>query len=257
MGNSVDGGYGLKWLELNGVPEMEDIEERLTVLNEQIDLLMHHPANDTAILYLQRNFELSDLEISILATLVIAMNEEAIMRLMCVALADFTVRLPTVSFIANLLGDTPDLFKVIKDALGEQGSLRLLGLVQAEPNSCFPRKSPQVFTPLSVDQEVIDAFCGYNRELPSNVIIHNDGLPIEDLICEADTIKAIKDNSGIRPSSLYRAIHVGIQPAIPLRQFAADAFCGASRNGQNPVGQCHSQRTRTCTLSRGFIPYRR
>ena len=184
MGQDTDDGFAEKWLELNAIPDADTIESRLTLLNLQIDTLMNCPDNNSAIFQLQKNFKLSDLEITILATLVIAMNEESIMRLMCVAWADFSVRLPTVSFIANLLGDTPDMFNAVKETLSVQGKLRKMRLVIAERHVCFPGIAPQIYIPLSVDQDVIDAFCGYiyNRSLPPNVIVHRKGIPMDKLI---------------------------------------------------------------------------
>ncbi len=203
MGQDNEGGFSEKWLELNAIPEAETIESRLTLLNMQIDTLMHSPANDSAILRLQQNFELSDLEMSILATLVIAMNEEALMRLMCVAWADFTVRLPSVSFICNLLGDTPEMFNAVKEALNSQGRLRRMRLIIAEHNGAFPGMVPQIYIPLSVDQDVIDAFCGYirNRELPPNVIVHKKGISMKKLISEASVVEELRyalDTHGAR-----------------------------------------------------------
>ncbi len=194
MGQDTEDGFSEKWLELNAIPEAEKIEERLTLLNMQIDTLMHSSANDSAILHLQKNFELSDLEITILASLVIAMNEEALMRLMCVAWADFSVRLPTVSFMANLLGDTPEMFNAVKEALNYQGRLRRMRLVIAERNVSFPGMVPQIYIPLSVDQDVIDAFCGYihNRSLPPNIIVHKKGISMKKLICDDATVDELR-----------------------------------------------------------------
>ena len=194
MGQDTDDGFAEKWLETNAIPDADTIESRLTMLNMQIDTLMQCDANDTAILHLKRNFELSDIELTILASLVIAMNEEAIMRLMCVAWADFTVRLPTVAFMANLLGDTPEMFNAVKEALSAQGRLRRMRLVVAERNATFPGMVPQIYIPLSVDQDVIDAFCGYirNRTLPPNVVVHKKGISMRKLIAEPSTVEEVK-----------------------------------------------------------------
>lgn len=204
MGKESEDGFSEKWLELNAIPDTETIIERLTLLNLQIDVLMHCPENDSAIWHLQQNFELSDLELTVLATLVIALNEEAIMRLMCVAWADFTVRMPSVSFICNLLGDTPELFNAVKESLCEQGRLRRMRLVVAERHSCFPRMVPQIFIPLSVDQDVIDGFCGYinKRDLPPNMIVHKKGISMKKLICDESTIEEVKYALGCHGSRI-------------------------------------------------------
>ena len=189
-----DNGFSQTWLELNAIPEIQDIEARLIMLNAQFYTLMNCDDNESAIAHLQMNFQLSDLELSILATLVIAMNEEAVMRLMCVAWADFTVRMPTVSFIANLLGDTPDAFEAVKEALSEQGKLRRLRLIIGEQHGSFHGIAPQIYTPLSVDQDVIDAFCGYirTRELPPNVKVYKKSISLDKLVCNKETAEEIK-----------------------------------------------------------------
>lgn len=193
MGREDNTGFSERWLEANAIPEIEEITERLVVLNAQIEAMMACK-NESAIARLQRNFSLSDLEMTILATLVIAMNEESIMRLMCVAWADFGTRLPTVTFLANLLGDTPETFNAVRENLRAQSTLRRMRLVIAERHNLFPGMTPNAFTPLSVDQEVIDTFCGYTRvdELPPNVTLYKRGIPMNKLISDEQTIEQMK-----------------------------------------------------------------
>ncbi len=193
MGKSDNTGFGKAWLEANAIPEMDEIIDRLMILNAQIETMMNC-RNESAIAKLKRNFKLTDIEMSILATLVIAMREEAVLRLMCVAWADFSVRLPTVSFIANLLGDTPEVFEAVKEALCEQAILRKIRLVTGLPNPSFIGMTPLIYTQLSVDQEVIDGFCGLNnaRELPRNIIMHQKGLPLDKLFCNPELLEELK-----------------------------------------------------------------
>lgn len=193
MGKSDNTGFTASWLEANAIPEMDEIVDRLTVLNAQIETMMNCH-NDSAIAKLQRNFELTDLEMAILSTLVIAMNEESVMRLMCVAWADFSVRLPTITFIANLLGDTPEAFNAVKAALRRHEKLRRMRLVIAEEHGLFNGTTPQPFIQLSVDQDVIDTFCGdySNKEIPPNVTLYRKGLPMDKIICDQKTVEEIK-----------------------------------------------------------------
>ena len=193
MGKEENTGFSEQWLEANAIPEIDEIVERLVVLNAQIETMMSC-RNDSAIARLKENFGLSDLELTILATLSIAMNEESIMRLMCVAWADFSVRLPTITFIANLLGDTPEAFMAVKRALRSEGTLRRMRLVVAERHGLFPGNTPHIYTPLSVDQEVIDTFCGYAREseLPPNTTLYRRGLALDKLVYDAQVVDQIK-----------------------------------------------------------------
>ncbi|MBQ9242023.1 MAG: ATP-binding protein [Proteobacteria bacterium] len=189
MGHVEPDGYAAKWLETNHVPPLEVAQERIRLLESQLHVLLELNAN-CPILNIKRNFALTDLEMSILATLAIAMSVENLLRMLTVAWADFSVRQPTVSFICQLLSDSPRGFDLVYRAFSEQGTLRRMRLVIPERSATLPNFTPLMYAPLSIEQTVIDAFTGRNpiRELPPNMTLHRDHLPMRSLILE-DSIR--------------------------------------------------------------------
>ncbi|MBR4986444.1 MAG: ATP-binding protein [Proteobacteria bacterium] len=185
MGHIEEDGYAAKWLESNRVPTIEVARDRISLLESQLHVLLELDAN-CPILKIKRNFALSDLEMSILATLAIAMSVESLLRLMTVAWADFSVRQPTVSFICQLLSDSPRGFDSVYSAFSEQGTLRRMRLIIPERSATLPNYTPLMYAPLSIEQTVIDAFKGRSaaRELPPNMTLHRDHLPMRSLIIE-------------------------------------------------------------------------
>lgn len=185
MGHVEPDGYAANWLETNHVPPIDVARERVSLLESQLHVLLELDVN-CPILNIKRNFALSDTEMSILSTLAIAMSVENLLRMLTVAWADFSVRQPTVSFICQLLSDSQRGFDRVYGAFSEQGTLRRMRLIIPERSSTLPNFTPLMYAPLSIEQTVIDAFKGRTviRELPPNMTLHRDHLPMRALIVE-------------------------------------------------------------------------
>lgn len=193
MGSPDEESFPQKWLDNNHVPKLDEANNTLLLYNAQLAEVLQCP-NENAIARIKRSFALNDLELEILATLVIAMQDEATLRMMVVTWADFMVRIPTVTFLADLLCDTPEGVENVKKLFSEQGKLRRYRLVIAETHALFPNYTPCAFAPISIEQTVIDAFCGKNqtRDLPHNMILHTKPLPKRALICSKSTLEELE-----------------------------------------------------------------
>ncbi len=190
MGYEEPEGYSVGWLEENRVPGLDAAREHVLRLDAQIRTLLEMDSG-CPISRIQRNFALSPIEMEVLGTLVGAMSVETLLRMMTVAWADFSVRQPTVSFVAHLLSDTQAGYEQIVELLSEQGTLRRMRLVIAERHALFPNFTPLAYAPLAVEQTVIDSFCGRKRvhELPPNMTMHQKGLSKRALIAEASVLE--------------------------------------------------------------------
>ena len=185
MGFVDENNYANRWLESNHVPPKQEAQERLILINAQIETLLKTPSK-AAIIRIMHHFALSAVELEVLATMVVVMSVESLLRLMTVAWADFSVRQPTVSFLCDLIGDTRSATADVFSVFSEQGTLRRMRLIIAERHALFPNFTPITYAPLAVEQTVIDSFCARskNRELPPNMTLHHDHLPMRALIVE-------------------------------------------------------------------------
>lgn len=177
--------YSVRWLDNHHVPQIEEAVNHIQLLNDQIAAaLSTNPSCPIA--QLMRNFSLSGDELEILGTIIAAMHEDALLRLMTVAWADFSVRIPTASFLCHLLSDTQQKYDDLMDLLADGGTLRKMRLIIAEKHAAFPNYTPLAHTPFSVEQSVIDSYTGRVRKqiLPPNMTIHTHAIPRRALIVQ-------------------------------------------------------------------------
>ncbi len=212
MGFIDPNGYSNQWVESHHIPSKSDAQNRLIVLDAQIDTLLDVESS-CAIASIKKNFALNHQEVEILGTLIAAMSEQSLLRLMTVAWADFSVRLPTVTFISSLLSDEPERTESIIKLLSESGTLRRMRLVIAERHAAFPNYTPLAYTPLSVEQNVIDAYLGRDRDtdLPPNMTIHRQGIPrraVEGVNAAFDELEYILNSPSARVC-LLGPVHAG------------------------------------------------
>ncbi|MCL2325118.1 MAG: AAA family ATPase [Proteobacteria bacterium] len=190
MGHVDNEGHCANWLTTRHVPPLELTWVQLLLNKAQIQVLLEH-SPDIPFAAIGRNFGLSFLEFEILATLVMAMSDERHLRAMTVAWADFSVRLPTVSFLCGLLDDPDHPYDDILLALSPQSTLRRMRLIIAHDHACFPGCTPLTYTPLVVEQSVIEAFQGRStmRRFAPSITLHQEGLPLRTLIAD-ETVRA-------------------------------------------------------------------
>ncbi|MBQ1266231.1 MAG: ATP-binding protein [Proteobacteria bacterium] len=221
--------YAEQWLNNHRVPPREVAIERMTLVNAQIKACLD-VEGASPIASIKRHFSLSDDELEILGMLVAAMNDEALLRLMTVAWADFTVRLPTVTFVSDVIGDTPEAAERISGYLSEGGTLRKMRLVVAEKHAAFPNYTPLAYTPLSVEQIVIDAYLGKMDigELPPNMTFHSNALQRRKIIAKDETLEEM---SYLLSTSTARLCCVG-QPHAGRRTMVCMT---AIQNKRKPV----------------------
>lgn len=177
--------YSVRWLDNHHVPQIQDAIHHIQLLNDQIEAVLSTNSS-CPIIQLMRNFSLTSDELEILGTLIAAMHEDALLRLMTVAWADFSVRIPTASFLCHLLSDTQQKYDDLMDLLADGGTLRKMRLIIAEKHAAFPNFTPLAHTPFSVEQTVIDAYTGRVRKqiLPPNMTMHTHAIPRRALMVQ-------------------------------------------------------------------------
>ena len=182
--------FANQWLDHHRVPPRDIAAQQILVLDAQVNAYLD-VESACPIASIQRHFALSNDELEILATLVAAMSENSLLRLMTVAWADYSVKLPTVSFVAEVLGDTPEREALVTRLLSESGTLRKMRLVLAEKHAAFPNYTPLAHTPLSVEQVVIDAYRGTadGRDMPPNMALHQTALARGMVIARPETFE--------------------------------------------------------------------
>ena len=180
--------FPYQWLKLHHIPEAEAIQNSLILLHAQMATIIHE-APDIPMIRILRHFALDEIEFDILSTLVMAMSVEAILRMMSVAWADFSVRQPTVSFICELLMRPGRTFSEIYSRFSESGTLRRMRLVITERHAKFPNHTPLAYAPLSVEQCVIDAFTGQSSAPAS--LSQAPAIPFKNVWLEDETREAL------------------------------------------------------------------
>lgn len=185
MGDT-DESYSEDWLAANSVPPLEEAQNRVMFLDSQIRAFQSLEESDCAIAKIKRYFALNDIELEILATLVISMNEEPLHRMMMVAWADYSVRRPTITFMCNLLSDTPETYEAIYTAFDAERTLRRLRLVIVLEHALYPAFPPLAYCPVAVEQSVVDIFRGRKKSggLPANMSLHTGGLLERQLVVD-------------------------------------------------------------------------
>lgn len=195
--------YSIRWLDNHHVPQVEDAVNHIQLLNDQIEAVLSTNSS-CPILQLMRNFSLTSDELEILGTLIAAMHEDALLRLMTVAWADFSVRIPTASFLCHLLSDTQQKYDDLMDLLADGGTLRKMRLIIAEKHAAFPNYTPLAHTPFSVEQTVIDAYTGRVRKqvLPPNMTMHTHVIPRRALMVQKSVYDELEYALGTHASRI-------------------------------------------------------
>jgi AAA+ superfamily predicted ATPase len=195
--------YSIRWLDNHHVPQVEDAVNHIQLLNDQIEAVLSTNSS-CPILQLMRNFSLTSDELEILGTLIAAMHEDALLRLMTVAWADFSVRIPTASFLCHLLSDTQQKYDDLMDLLADGGTLRKMRLIIAEKHAAFPNYTPLAHTPFSVEQTVIDAYTGrvLKQVLPPNMTMHTHAIPRRALMVQKSVYDELEYALGTHASRL-------------------------------------------------------
>ena len=165
MGYREDHGFASTWLELNHVPSIDEARNQVIWIETQINAICELTQSECSMIQFMHHFGLNRVEMAILSTLIVAMSVDDLLRLMTVAWADFSVRMPTVTFICQLLSDTPEGFKTFYRAFSETGILRRFHLITTERHPSIPNHTPIAYAQLAVDQAVIDVFCGFGDVL--------------------------------------------------------------------------------------------
>lgn len=194
MGYGENHEFSSSWLELNHVPPIEEARNQVILIETQINAICELNQSMCSMIQFMHHFGLNSVEMAILSTLVTVMSVDGLLRLMTVAWADFSVRMPTVTFICQLLSDTPQGFKTFYRAFSETGILRRFHLIITEKHPAIPNHTPIAYAQLAVDQAVIDVFCGRNeiRELPPNMTLHHKHIPLKSLISDNSRIQELQ-----------------------------------------------------------------
>ncbi len=235
MGHIEEDGYSVAWLESNHVPPRQEAVDRLTLLNAQLHDLLSVKDTKAAIPRIMHHFALSETELEVLATVVIVMTVESLLRLMTVAWADFSIRQPTVSFLCDLIGDDSESYREVFNTFSEHGTLRRLRLIITERHALFPNYTPLIYAPLAVEQTVLDSFCARSqfRELPPNMKLHTDRLPMRALIVEDSIREELQYALNVNSSRICL-----IGPVHSGRRTLACALSTAQMNGVLEVDVC-------------------
>ncbi len=193
MGYTEEDGYSVRWLNSNHVPPAETAISHIVLLNAQLAFLLSLNS-DAPITSIRHHFNLNDIELEILASLVGIMSEESLLRMMTVAWADFSIREPTVTFLSQLIGDTKPQAEKVLEALNEHNTLRHMRLVIAERHALFPNYTPRAYAPLTVEQAVIDAFKGRRSQNASqhNMLLHRTGIPKRSIVSPPETLAELE-----------------------------------------------------------------
>ncbi|MBQ1924671.1 MAG: hypothetical protein II180_00965, partial [Proteobacteria bacterium] len=193
MGHQFANGSAEQWLYDHHVPVKSEALDHIIVLNAKIHEFLIVESR-CAIASIMRHFELSQDETEILGALVIIFSDASMLRLLMVAWADFSVRMPTVNFICDLLTDTPNKKEIIKQMLSKDGKLRRMRLVLGIDTETFPTHTPQAYTRLIVEQPVLDAWfdrMSDHAPLPY-VFIHQYGVPKQSLIVDSTILEELE-----------------------------------------------------------------
>ncbi len=194
MGHSGEETNANEWLDSHYVPVSNDAHEHVKQFEKQINALLE-VESECPISVIKKHFALTNDEFEILSTLVSAMCEESLLRLMTVVWADATLKLPSVTFLCNLLSDEDNnKFNHTLELLSEDGTLRRMRLIYALHSEYFAMKTPLAYMLLTVEQPVINAFCGRGKTLDfsPNMSLHRNALPKRALIADKDTLEELK-----------------------------------------------------------------
>lgn len=180
------------WLEKHKIPSAEVAKWMLLMLTAQLGYILNTDLDDP-ILRLARGFGLSSVEFEVLSTLTAVMSNEDLLKLMTVAWADFSVRLPTVSFLVQLLAerleDRNDVFQTFR----EDGILRQMQLISVGEHDGFAGKTPLLYMTANAEQAVIDAFwqnkC--HGSFSPHISVVTRALPLKRLLGASQPIEKI------------------------------------------------------------------
>ena len=220
------------WLDMHHVPALADAQKTIAFLNDELRAELSEPSH-APIAALKRNFALSDLEFEILATLVLIMRKEYLLRLMTVAWADATMKLPTVSFLCRLLGNTPEESDAVEACLSGNGVLRRMRLVRAVQSEYFGNVTPLAYLCLTVEQPVIDAYCGRGKTdgYSPDMTLHASAVAKRYLVADPEKLEEIEyvlsqpaarlclagpPHAGRRTLAVYASLHARKMPVLSL-----------------------------------------
>ncbi len=190
---SREGNYCIEWLDAHRVPTSADADFQLALVSAHIETLLSVP-DDGPILRLMHGFGLNETELEILVSMVAIMSTEDLLKLMTVAWADFSVRLPTVSFLIQLLGSDGAERDAVYSAFREDGILRQMRLILLGKRIEYPYETPRLYSPVHVDQSVVDAFFGRSRQgayLPGMSIVESV-VPKRRLLGASEIVESIE-----------------------------------------------------------------
>lgn len=188
-----EGNFCMEWLDKHAIPTLDKAELQLALVSAHINTLLSIE-DDGPILRLMHGFGLNEIELDVLVSMVAIMSNEDLLKLMTVAWADFSVRLPTVSFLVQLLGGDEAEREAIYTAFREDGILRQMRLIILGKRMEYPYGTPVYYAPVCVDQSVVDAFLGRKRQgfyAPGMAIVEG-ALPKRRLLGAAEVAESIE-----------------------------------------------------------------
>lgn len=170
-----------QWLDEQQIPSALEAENALALVAAHIESI-ENSGFDDPIFRIWRDFNLSPVEFEILSTLASMMSNEDLMKLMTVAWADFSVRVPTVSFLTQLLGGErqDEVFLAFRD----DGILRQMQLLTLGDRAGFSGETPLLYRTVNIDTSLVEAFMGRTRqgELATGMSIISHALPMKRLL---------------------------------------------------------------------------
>jgi len=186
--------------ERAGWPSLEEAEAE--VGREAAALQARDPSSRLERLLLL--FGLDELDVQVLAAAAAPFESVDLGRLYTFALADFTIRRPTVGFIAELVAATPADAPRVAQRLRDEAPLVRHRLVRVDAQAGWGMDPPRLGAVVSVPSRVLDFLAGVDTPLPAHLTAAASfepptWPPREELLVAPETGKAIA-------AALWRAV---------------------------------------------------
>lgn len=189
-----------EWLESLGIPPLEDLEEAISSQKAEMNARLMTLSEDLIlpIEELRAGFHLTPEELDLLMLAAAPRLNMDIARLYAVAWADYSIRQPTASFLAELAAPSKEKVPELLSLLHEHKRLFRFQLLTSGQHDLWKPHTPRLHAPMIVPQRIIDYLSGdlvSQTNIPGCQIT-DKGLPPADLVLapehRATLLKALR-----------------------------------------------------------------
>lgn len=224
LGGRAPSEEGHGWLDAHGVLRAEEAEAKLSSLQSRIEARLQASCQDEApslpLEELRASFSLRPEEIDLLLIAAAPRLSEPLSRLCCVAWVDYSVRQPTVSFVAHVAASDENQINYFLEMLSDNSPLVSKRLLLPGEHDLWKPHTPRLHAPLVVPQRLLDFMRGWALGLARvpGATLSKPEERLSDLSLHADT-----------RASLFKALRRSNKPRV--------ALLGAPSSGRRAVAR--------------------